>query len=183
VIGVPPYAGPQRVLRAVLFADFAGFSRLSEAALPLFWTRVMGHIGEVVRRHAAVVEASNTWGDALFAVIDGAHAAATIALEIVDRLRSAEIGDGAGGMRIGVHYGPMYVDTDPVTARRTFYGTEVTLAARIEPRVPPGQVYLTEAMAAALAMHPGDALVCRYVGRIDLAKDYGILSAYRLERR
>lgn len=181
IVGLEPYGGPQRVLRAVLFADFAGFSRLSEAALPLFWTRVMGHIGTVVQRHAAVVEASNTWGDALFAVIDGAPAAAAIALEILDILRSTELGEGA--MRIGVHYGPMYADTDPVTLRRTFYGSEVTLAARIEPRVPPGQVYVTEAMAAALAMHPGDAPICRYVGRIELAKDYGMLSAYRLERR
>ena len=47
-------------------------------------------------------------------------------------------------MRIGAHYGPAYRTIDHITGRTTFYGTEVSKAARIEPVTPPGAVFVTE---------------------------------------
>jgi tetratricopeptide repeat protein/adenylate/guanylate cyclase family protein len=180
-------AAYERALAAILFTDFKGFSTLKESALPAFWDGVMRVVAEVLDRHGAEIEARNSWGDALYAVAASAPAAAEIALELQDRLAKfdyATLGlDGSGGMRIGAHYGPAYRTTDHITGRTTFYGTEVSKAARIEPVTPPGAVFVTEPFAAILALEAGDRFRCRYVGRIALAKKYGDYPMYRLSRR
>jgi adenylate cyclase len=176
----------ERVLAAILFTDFAGFSTLQEAALPAFWDGVMRHVAEVLDAHDEDVGCRNSWGDALYAVTTSAPAAAEIALELQDRLAEfdfATLGlDGSGGMRIGVHYGPAYRTLDHITGRTTFYGTEVSRAARIEPVTPPGAVFVTEPFAAILALEAQDRFACRYVGRIALAKKFGDYPMYRLTR-
>jgi class 3 adenylate cyclase len=176
----------ERALAAILFTDFKGFSTLSEAALPSFWEGVMGVVAEVLDAHDGEVECRNSWGDALYAVTTSAPAAAEIALQLQDRLAKfdyATLGlDGSGGMRIGAHYGPAYRTTDLITSRITYYGTEVSKAARIEPVTPPGAVFVTEPFAAILALEAKGRFRCRYVGRIALAKKYGDYPMYRLTR-
>ncbi|HMG47225.1 MAG TPA: adenylate/guanylate cyclase domain-containing protein [Allosphingosinicella sp.] len=176
----------ERALAAILFTDFKGFSTLSEAALPSFWDGVMGVVAEVLDAHADHVECRNSWGDALYAVTSSAPVAAEIALQLQDRLARfdyATLGlDGSGGMRIGAHYGPAYRTTDHITGRITYYGTEVSKAARIEPVTPPGAVFVTEPFAAILALEARGRFICRYVGRIALAKKYGDYPMYRLTR-
>lgn len=176
----------ERVLAAILFTDFAGFSTLKETKLPVFWDGVMRHVAAVLDAHSGEVECRNSWGDALYAVTSTAPAAAEIALELQDRLAEfdyATLGlDGSGGMRIGAHYGPAYRTIDHITGRTTFYGTEVSKAARIEPVTPPGAVFVTEPLAAILALEAQDRFACRYVGRISLAKKYGDYPMYRLSR-
>lgn len=176
----------ERMLAAILFTDFAGFSTLRETALPAFWDGVMRRVAEVLDAHEGEVECRNSWGDALYAVMPNAPAAAGIALELQDALARfdfATLGlDGTGGMRVGVHYGPAYRTTDHITGRTTFYGTEVSKAARIEPVTPPGAVFVTEPFAAILALEAADRFACRYVGRIALAKNYGQFPMYRLTR-
>ena len=94
---------------------------------------------------------------------------AEIALRLQDRLAEfdyATLGlDGRGGMRIGAHYGPAYRTTDHITGQTTFYGTEVSKAARIEPVTPTGAVFVTEPMAAILARKPSNPLLVT-MGRI-----------------
>jgi class 3 adenylate cyclase len=176
----------ERMLAAILFTDFAGFSTLSEAKLPVFWEGVMGVVAEILDAHDAEVACRNSWGDALYAVTTSAPAAAEIALQLQDRLAKfdyATLGlDGSGGMRIGAHYGPAYRTLDHITGRITFYGTEVSKAARIEPVTPPGAVFVTEPFAAILTLEARDRYVCRYVGRIPLAKKFGDYPMYRLTR-
>ena len=53
-------------------------------------------------------------------------------------------------MRISLHYGPIFEHFDAVQGAQTFYGTEVTVAARIEPRVPVGAIYTTQPFAAMI---------------------------------
>ncbi|HWT11467.1 MAG TPA: adenylate/guanylate cyclase domain-containing protein [Allosphingosinicella sp.] len=178
--------GYERTHAAILFTDFAGFSTLRETALPAFWDGVMRRVAEVLDAHDGEVACRNSWGDALYAVAATARGAAEIALELQDALAAfdyATLGlDGTGGMRIGIHYGPAYRTVDHITGRTTFYGTEVSKAARIEPVTPPGAVFVTEPMAAILALEAGDRFACRYVGRIALAKKYGDYPMYRLNR-
>lgn len=176
----------ERTLAAILFTDFAGFSTLKETALPAFWDGVMRRVAEVLDARGSAVECRNSWGDALYAVTTSPREAAEIALQLQDALAAfdyATLGlDGSGGMRIGVHYGPAYRTTDHITGRTTFYGTEVSKAARIEPVTPPGAVFVTEPVAAVLALEAADRFACRYVGRIALAKKYGDYPMYRLTR-
>ena len=178
------YRGPVRRTRAVVFADFAGFSKLPEEAFPTFWRDVLGRIAIVLNRHRKAVCSRNTWGDALFAVIEDAPTAADIALDICQALRSGAGADGpAVGMRIGAHFGPLYEERDPVTRQTNFYGSEVNLTARIEPKAPVGEVYVTQPFAAILAVAAPDRFISHYVGRIELAKAFGEIPLYRLARR
>lgn len=179
-------ADVERVAYSFIFADFAGFSQLTEAQLPLFSKEVLGRIGAVLDQFDGSVLYRNSWGDALYAVIETPGEAAEIALRIQLSLR--DLPDALKhcsencGMRIGVHHGPVYRAHDGVMRRSSFFGTEVTRTARIEPVTPPGEVYATEAFAAMLAFEPEQRYGTHYVGRIQLAKGYGELSMYKLSR-
>jgi len=174
---------PRWALRSMLFADFAGFSRLPEDRLSQFLEVVMGRIASVLDRHADAVLARNSWGDAVYAVITSPGEASDIALEIQSALSPKllqEIGLPAeGGMRISLHHGPIFEHFDAVQRARTFYGTEVTVAARIEPRVPVGAIYTTQPFAALIESDQND-LNFELVGKMDLAKNYGVRTLYRL---
>ena len=174
---------PLWALRSMLFADFAGFSRLPEDRLSQFLEVVMGRIASVLDRHSDSVMARNSWGDAVYAVITSPAEAAQVALEIqtaLDPKLLQEIGLPAeGGMRISLHHGPIFEHFDAVHGARTFYGTEVTVAARIEPRVPVGAIYTTQPFAALIESDQND-LNFELVGKMDLAKNYGVRTLYRL---
>ena len=174
-----PYAGPPRKIMSILFADVVGFAKLPEIDLPWFWEKVMGSIASVLDQNSDVVRSRNSWGDAVFAMIDGSAATAEIALSILDNLPA---GESPASLRMGLHHGAVYSTDDPITKKPTFYGNEISKAARIEPVTPPGQVYVTQSFAAALEMERPDAYTCRYVGRTALAKDYGTIPMYRLTR-
>ena len=174
---------PRWALRSMLFADFAGFSRLDEDHLSQFLEVVMGRIAKVLDRHSDTVLTRNSWGDAVYVVIDSPAQAAEIALEIQSEL-SPELLQAIGlpsedGMRISLHHGPIFEHFDAVQSARTFYGTEVTVAARIEPRVPVGAIFTTQPFAAMIESDQND-INFEYVGKMDLAKNYGVRILYRL---
>ena len=178
--------GATRELRAIIFSDFVGFSQLDEAMLPRFWHEVLGKAGAVLARHGDAILASNSWGDALFAVTADVATAAEVVLDLqgeLGKIDAPELGVGPGaGMRFGVHYGPVYVARDPITGRDNIFGTEVTRTARIEPVTPTGEVYVTRPFAAMLAMDAPDRFDTAYVGTVALAKNYGAFQMYRLTR-
>jgi class 3 adenylate cyclase len=184
---VPAGEAAKRALQVIVFTDYKGFSRLPEPFMPRFWREVMGRCGRVLTEHRSQIRCLNTWGDALYLTLDNVRAAADILSELQAALAGidgAAIGLQPGsGMRIAAHYGSVYAVEDPVTGMPNYYGTEVSRAARVEPITPPGQIYVTEPMAAAIEMTCSDAYECRYVGRLALAKDFGVERIYRLERR
>jgi class 3 adenylate cyclase len=177
--------GTRREIRSIIFADYKGFSRLGERELPLFMAVVMGRIGAVLAEFGDHVEFRNSWGDALYAIVDEPRTAARLALELQRRLADLPAAlhppGGQAGMRIGVHYGPIWLGTDRITGNRIWYGGEVNRTARIEPVTPVGGVYCTESFAAALLID--DCRDCRFtsVGRKALAKGAGELELYLLE--
>lgn len=182
-----PPEGTSRGLYAILFADFAGFSKLGEAELPIFAREVMGGIGRVLDDFGDAVLFRNTWGDAVYAIIDDPATAARIALAMQERLDilppALGLDGQKAGMRTGIHFGPIYRGVDPVVGNELWYGTEVTRTARIEPVTLVGQVYCTQPLAAMLALRNARDFDCDYVGKVQLAKDYGELALYRLSRR
>jgi len=182
-----PPEGTRRGLYAILFADFAGFSKLGEAELPIFASEVMGGIGRILDDFGEAVLFRNTWGDAVYAIIDEPATAARIALAMQERLDVLPPGLGLdgqkAGMRTGIHFGPIYRGIDPVVGNELWYGTEATRTARIEPVTLVGQVYCTQPLAAMLALGNARDFDCDYVGKVRLAKDYGELALYRLSRR
>ena len=174
--------GTRCEIRSIIFADYKGFSRLGERELPLFMAEVMGRIGAVLAEFGDHVEFRNTWGDAIYAIVDEPRTAARLALALQCRLADLPPAltppGGVAGMRIGVHYGPIWVGTDRITGNRIWYGSEVNRTARIEPVTPVGGVYCTESFAAALLNDGCSA--CRFtsVGHKALAKEAGEVEEY-----
>ena len=87
------------------------------------------------------------------------------------------------GLRIGIHAGPVFSTVDPVTKQPSFIGTHVTRTARVEPRKPPGEVYMTGSAAALLALEPLEDVTPEYVGQLQLAKGYDVRRTYVLRRQ
>ena len=114
----------------------------------------------MIEKNKADVLLANTWGDGLFLVFDDAGKAASCALALQEAL--TEVNRAASGLpdtmalRIGLHLGPAYTARDPILLRDNFFGAHVSRAARIEPVTPLGCVYVTETMAAVLALHNAD---------------------------
>ncbi|MBX3485828.1 adenylate/guanylate cyclase domain-containing protein [Phenylobacterium sp.] len=176
-----------RGTHGLMFTDFPGFARLDERVLPTFQVEVMARAGVALQRNAESIRYSNTWGDALYVVFDGALQAAQTSLDLCEELTAIDtqalgVREGAT-MRIALHFGPTYWGEDPVTGRTNYYGSEVSRAARIEPVTPPGSVYVTEPFAAVLEMEAEHDFMCNYVGQVDLPKGYGTFPLYHLKHR
>ena len=185
----PPAAGSERarVVRAMLFADVKGFSALADEQAVSFAEHVLGSLARVLDQYGESIEHRNSWGDALYVVLNSPLAAAECALALQGAMSRIDLG-AAGlpaelALRMGAHVGPVFPVDDPVIRRRGFMGSHVSRTARIEPVTPPGTVYVTEPFAASLELEPDHSLTCDYVGHMPAAKDYGRLRMYRLERR
>lgn len=96
--------------------------------------------------------------------------------------------DGLGlpvtlGLRLGLDAGAVFEVKDPILRSLAFTGSHISRTARIEPNTPPGEVYVTEAFAALLALLKDKQLICEYVGQMQGAKNYGRLATYLLRER
>lgn len=175
----------ERVVRAMLFADVRGFSKLGDAQLPSFNQHVLGAFAAALGRHGDSVSFRNTWGDGLYVVLKDAMSAATCALDL--QAAMSELDLAAAGLpehlalRLGAHLGPVFELHDPVLGMPSFGGSQVSRTARIEPVTPAGAVYVTEPFAAALELARAP-FACDYVGHMPAAKDFGRMRMYRLRR-
>jgi class 3 adenylate cyclase/tetratricopeptide (TPR) repeat protein len=182
----PPSGFDARVV-GLLFADAAGFSKLTEEQIPAFVRQYLGTVGEVLASAAEQPLLANTWGDGLYFVFSGVRETGCFALRLSERLHGVDWTQyglpATLSLRIAVHAGPAYSCTDPVTGRLNFLGAHVALAARIEPITPPGAVYGSGAFAALAKSHQIEDFVCTYVGQTPLAKAYGTIPMYVLNSR
>lgn len=184
----PPHAAPpQRKLRAIMFGDFHGFSRLSDRQLLVFYGHVMTRIAAILDNYDRDIAARNTWGDGLFVIFSELGAAARCALEIQSTLAGLDwhsLGLPATlGLRLGLDAGAVFEVRDPVLKSLSFTGSHINRTARLEPNTPSGEVYVTEPFAALFTLLDEKELSCEYVGMMKAAKDYGRLRVYLLRRR
>jgi class 3 adenylate cyclase len=176
-----------RTLRTMLFADFAGYSKLHDAVAPLFQERFL-HIGaHLIDSFASPPQEAKTWGDALYAVFAEPQDGAEFALQFLARMQGVDWAAAGlpdtGRVRIALHAGPVFCGFDPIVQRPSHFGASVTRAARIEPVTPPGMIYASEAFAATLASTGTRDYALEYIGSLALAKGYGESRIYRLDRR
>lgn len=170
----------------MMFADFAGFSRVQDMFAPRFHEYFLKIAAAQIAEADAKPLDAKTWGDGLYVVFDAADQAAEFALGFLER--TLDIDWTAAGLpsssriRIALHAGPVFRGFDPVMGRDDFFGSSVTRAARIEPVTQPGNVYASEAFAATLASTSQQGFALEYVGRLPLAKGYGESTLYRLDR-
>ncbi len=185
--GSPSSGSLKRTPRAMLFGDVAGFSSLREEELPHFHSRFMARLSDVLNGFGEKVLYRNSWGDAIYVVFDDAFTAAQCGLAL--QRAAKEAGQSGLGkklnleLRLGGHYGPVFDGHDFIRNESTYFGSHVTRTARIEPIAVPGEVYVTEEMAAALALSGDQTIECNYIGIESLAKGYGKIRMYVLKSR
>jgi hypothetical protein len=185
--GAPNGVRPHRTLKTMLFADFAGYSRLHDEFAPLFQQRFLEIGAQQIEAAGARPLEAKTWGDALYIVFESPHEGAEFALRLLQSMlavdwRAAGLAQDSR-IRVALHAGPVFSSFDPIMGRDGHFGSSVMKAARIEPVTPPGMVYVSEAFAATLAASGERDYALEYVGILALAKNYGESRIYRLERR
>lgn len=181
-----PARPPDDAVMALLFADAVGFSRLTDAEVPLFVRHCLGLVARLVERDPVSIPVRETWGDGLFLAFTGVGAAGRFALDLLDAMAATDwqaLGFSRPlTMRFALHVGPVHLTTDPITGLPKCCGTHVSRAARLEPKTPSGQVYASEAFAALAAMEDVSGFRCDYVKQLDWAKRYGTFPAYIVRR-
>ncbi|MBS0321428.1 MAG: hypothetical protein JSR18_12860 [Proteobacteria bacterium] len=177
----------RRSLKTMVFADIAGYGRLADVHVAPFQTRFWALAADAIARANVPPLVANTWGDALHLVFEQATDAADVALDLAQafaRYDWTALGLAiASPLRISLHTGPVYGARDPVTGRDNYFGSSVTLAARIEPVTPPGSVFASEACAATLAASSRGRHALEYLGMLDLAKGANPARVYRVAAR
>ncbi len=186
-----------RVIKCMLFADIKGFSGLGEEHIPSY-IAFLQRLRAELSQDQSPPDLVNTWGDALFVVMDRATDLARYALKLKEAVR--KVGSRKAGLprdlsiRISLHAGPVFETADAFTGKPNFYGSHINRAARLEPVTVPGQVYATQQFVALLTAEEGALRydieadggvyhaphVCQYVGVLALAKNFGSQPVYHI---
>lgn len=186
-VTAPATDRPRQARYGFLFADAVGYSNLSAGDTRRYWTKLLPQAAAaVLQRHCDTVLFRKTWGDAIHVVFRTASAAAKAALEMnaaTARLaEELELGRRLA-FRIAVHFGTADHNFDPIEEAPTFYGPQLSFAARIVPVAPPGGVFVTEPCAAQLSLEGASDIDCTYIGTTSLAKGYGRVRLLTLSSR
>lgn len=178
------------VLRTLLFADLKGFSRFNDVQIDVFCLQLLPRIKALLDGVEGIVEL-NTWGDGLFVVFEQPSQGAEAGLRLCELMAKPEVLamwheaslEGVPAMRVSLHSAPVRRRTNPLTGQETHWGTNINIAARIEPVTPVNQVYASVATAALLAFEDANAYHSDFVGVVPLAKAFGAQEIFRVRRR
>ncbi len=188
---------PERVIRAMLFADVVGYSKLGEEYLPNFF-KLLERVKALFDATGNEPDLIEAWGDALYVVMPTARALLTHAFrlrEAFTRLDHRDLGLPLQlNIRIGLHAGPVFSGRHPVTGRRIFSGRQVNRAARIEPITMPGEVYGSQEFVSLLTAEENTVrhelqfggspyrpwYRAEYLGEVEMPKKHGRQPVYHL---
>jgi len=144
-----PSSVPGELTRAILFADLAGFTPLTEVEGDSAAARVIAAFSELVRTVAARCSGQivKQIGDEFMLVFPDGRAAVACGVE----LRKIGAEDGLPAMRIGAHSGPvLYREGD-------YLGSTVNVASRVTDSAAHNQFLVTKAVQEQVA-HDVDAV-------------------------
>ncbi|MEY2564479.1 MAG: hypothetical protein QOH88_2672 [Verrucomicrobiota bacterium] len=179
-------ASGRQEIKAILFADIVGYSKLPETVIPKYVAQFNQRVSRLLSESSSAPVNVNTWGDALFFVFNNVEDGGRFALDLRDLVVKTDWVDlGLPhhlSIRIGIHAGPVYVNFDPVVRQISFTGAHVSRAARIEPVTLEGEVFASEEFAALAAADQSKGFTCDLVGTTALAKSYGLFRIYSLDR-
>lgn len=176
-----------RVVRAMLFADVVGYSKLPETAIEPYIEHFLGGVASILGKSKQRPLFRNTWGDALHMVYETVGEAGIAALELRAWMKETNWprllklpAESTFRLRIGLHAGPVYATYDPIINQSCFMGRHINLAARIEPIAEEGQIFVSEEFAALAAAAGVQDFRCEYQGTASLPKGAGRIPMYLL---
>jgi adenylate cyclase len=167
-----------RKLAAILYADVAGYSRLTgddEDATHRTLSEYLDLISSTVESHRGRV--MHYAGDAALAMFDAAVDALAAAIAMQDELKTQneELPDNRKvQFRVGINLG------DVIEDRGDVYGDGVNVAARLESLAEPGEICVSEAIRTAVGTRL--PLTFRFLGERRLKNIAEPLRAYRVHR-
>jgi class 3 adenylate cyclase len=175
----------QKKYMAILFADTHGYSSLTVAQLNTFLVNVLPLLGEVLDKYKP--DDQNSWGDGIVAFFSDAKAAVRCALDIRDLFRNSNWTDlqlpNELKIRVALHFGPIFLGADPIRKRDGFVGTQINLAARIEPIVPEESVFATNTFFEILRRDEDPKIQFEALGMVELAKGWGAEPLFHVSRK
>jgi class 3 adenylate cyclase len=167
---------------SILFADVKGYSSLSEFELRQFFMQVLPRIAKTFQENDAW--GTNSWGDGFAALFSAPAGAARCGLSIRDifaRENWSRYGlPNSLSVRVGLHAAPIFIGYDPIRQTEGVVGSQVTLAARLEPIVPPNRTFATTTFVELLKRNDDERLAWDEVGITELAKGWGAEGLYNL---
>lgn len=177
---------PQMMTATILFADIKGFTKLglNEKRLlrRVIEKEAMQAVSKAVGENKPIVY--NSWGDAYLLVFSSIQAGVRAALELRDsfttRTNWKELGfRQALSIRCSLHVGDVVSEEFDVPfsrrKRKDVIGRNIDLAARIEPKTPPGRIWVTSRVSDALKDDDDlKSLICQDLGERELAKGWGV---------
>ncbi|MFF1495877.1 HEAT repeat domain-containing protein [Streptomyces sp. NPDC058304] len=174
---------PTRKMASIIFCDVKGYSKLTEPQLKRFAQGTMSDISAVLAKQKPFYV--NTWGDAIVAAFNDPRKAAHCGLALRDLFLAADWGEAELPqlrLRTAIHSGAVYVGMDPILQREGITGTQIALAARLEPVTLPGHVWVTDTFISLLSQEQDLNLAWDDLGERPLAKEWGAARLYRLRR-
>ncbi len=175
----------KRSFKALVFADLSGFSKLTESEVTKVFPIWTSRLSTLLGRHSGTLRFVNTWGDAVYLVLNDVEAAAQCALELAslcDGLKEELQLKNKLSFRVSAHVAPVFEVYDPILRQVNFIGAHVNTTARMEPCTPPGAAYVTEEFAALIALNAESKVTAQYAGVRELPKGAGTIRMYRLRR-
>jgi class 3 adenylate cyclase len=171
-------------IRAMLFADVRGYSRLDDPGLFRFAHIFMSRVAQLLDTFASRILSRRTAGDGIFLVLSDIGAAAEIAFTMRNMVAQTDW-ESLGlpsrlGIRISLDAGPVYLFEDPVVHRPEVCGAFVNRAARVEPVTPPNEVYASETFSGLYVAGGARQFHFDYVGQTELPKGFGLTPLYCL---
>lgn len=138
---------------SVLVADIKEYSELSDDHLPNFFTEVLSDIANVLDKYNTISQ--NSWGDGIIAFFSEETNAVECAFDIRELFynfssNKYNLPDVNLDIRIALHTAWVWQGNNPIRSESGFVGSDIALAARIEPIAMPNHIFATKSFANLL---------------------------------
>lgn len=172
----------------VIFTDLEKYSALKDADLKIYYDKIIPIIYQKLKFYKDNAVIWNTWGDAIVAAYEKGENAINMALayrDLFNELDFNEFGIRKLNPRIAGHFGEFEILFDQVSGKLNIHGTNVNLAARIEPVTLPNEIFVTKDFRdmACTGFDLVDNTRFDDMGIVKLVKNSGNQHLYRLCRK
>lgn len=172
----------------VIFTDLEKYSTLKDEDLKIYYDKIVPVIYQKLKFYKDSATVWNTWGDAIVATYEKSEVAVNMALayrDLFKELDFAEFGIRKLNPRIACHFGEFETKFDQVSGSLNIHGTNVNLAARIEPVTVPGEIFVTKDFKEMVCtgFNLTDNVRFDDMGIVKLVKNSGERHLFRLCRK